>query len=241
MAKKIREKVSWKEEARLALAKELDTDLDEIKQGRYDDWGDVLSLADGRKEYAVFENEDEAEKIAIALVEADLEYRPETFRTKWLKDYIMISETDRRLIAQEEADWRVDDMTEEDVIEESDEAQEIQDKIDELIYGEGDYEDRDRKSLERELDEAIQSWKDQKREEEYEYIYDALEDPIEYFVSELGAYTVEDLVKQDFIRIDIEEASEDAVSIDGAGHFLALYDGKLRGIDGTDFVYVRTD
>jgi len=56
-------------------------------------------------------------------------------------------------------------------------------------------------------------------------IEEALEDPIQYFVEEQGIYDVEDLLKQPFISINIDEATDDAVATDGWQHFVASYDG----------------
>lgn len=59
-------------------------------------------------------------------------------------------------------------------------------------------------------------------------------DPVDYFVNELGAYSLEDLLQQSFIMIDEEDASEEAVRLDGADHFLDRYDGEAIELSDAD-------
>jgi len=98
-------------------------------------------------------------------------------------------------MAGEEADRRVEDMEDEEVMQEA---------------GIDDPE---------EAREALQ-------EKYYDEMYKALEDPINYFVDEQGIYTIEDLMKQSFIRIDVDRAAQDAIDTDGVAHFLDGYDNE---------------
>ena len=68
--------------------------------------------------------------------------------------------------------------------------------------------------------------KEKAREKKYEEIKNALKDPVQYFVDDHGMYSREELMKQSFIQIDIEKASEDAIRSDGVAHFLDLYDSS---------------
>lgn len=81
--------------------------------------------------------------------------------------YLYITDLDRRLIAQEEADHSVEDMEEGP-----------------------------------ERDEA---W-----DEAYEKVFKALEDPVGYFVDDLGAYSIEDLMKSNLVQVDYEKYARDA-------------------------------
>ena len=45
-------------------------------------------------------------------------------------------------------------------------------------------------------------------DQEYDEIYDRLDDPVEYFVNYEGTYTLDDLVKQSFISVDYEEVAK---------------------------------
>lgn len=55
-----------------------------------------------------------------------------------------------------------------------------------------------------------------------------LKDPFQYFVEDEGLYTEEDLVKQNFMMLDVKAAAEDAVTVDGWEHFLSTYDGDFK-------------
>jgi len=51
------------------------------------------------------------------------------------------------------------------------------------------------------------------------------QDPIDYLVNELGAYSEDEALKLPFIQIDVDAAADEAIDTDGVGHFLAIYDG----------------
>jgi len=132
------------------------------------------------------------------------------------------------MIAQEEADYIYDDMNDSDIVVDAgveDEYADIEAQIDEL---DSDAEDYDAKLAELEgrmekiVDDARENLKDSKSDE----IELALDDPVQYFVHEQGTYRIEDLFKAPFIRINTEEAAEDAVATDGVAHFLSTYDGN---------------
>ena len=65
-----------------------------------------------------------------------------------------------------------------------------------------------------------------------------MENPIEYFVNEQGIYSVEDLMKQFWININIDEAAKDAIKVDGWAHFLSRYDGEYETTEN-GIVYFR--
>lgn len=193
--------------------------------GKREGWHKI-EMEDGT-EWVVAPSEDEAEEIAVEMVAEQLEESPELFTQSWLQGFMKIYDTDRRMIAQEESDHIVDDLKEDDILEEADkqdEYDELQEQIDE--EEENDEPDEEKiESLEDEQEELIEDAREQLREEKYDEIYDALEDPVEYFVEEQGMYSREDLLKQPFISIDIDKASQSAVDVDGWAHFLCRYDG----------------
>lgn len=55
-----------------------------------------------------------------------------------------------------------------------------------------------------------------------------LKDPFQYFVEDEGLYTEEDLMKQNFMYLDVRAAAKDAVDVDGWAHFLSTYDGDFK-------------
>ena len=150
------------------------------------------------EEYVFIESEEIAEGIAIDQVEEDLEEDPGMFTQSWLQDFIYIYDIDKRIMCNEEEDFIRESVTEDLNIED--------------FGSEEDYNNA--------IEEAVKT-----RLDEYET---SLDDPIEYFVDEQGIYSVEDLMKQSWINIDINKASEDAVNMDGWAHFLSRYDGEYE-------------
>ena len=118
-------------------------------------------------------------------------------------NHIYMSDTDRRLSAQDLTNY-LDDYDESDIVSQSD-----YDDLDDYMEN-NDIDDRD---------EALDSLREEVRESEYDRIYDALDDPYNYFVEEQGLYSPEDFFNANFARIDYEsvarELGYDYVEIDG--------------------------
>ena len=213
-----------------ALQRAFQTDLgvEEIKLTKYNqpsDWGrfdgiHVESVSgkaeNSESEWYVFENEDDAEDFAKELIENDLEQEPYIFSPSWLNNFIYVSDIDRRVMAEDEASYRVSDMDE-------DELYEYLDRRDQSYFDSLDEDDPDREEL---LDKA----RDIVEDEVYNEWFDGLADPIQFLVEDMGFYSLEDLMKQSFIQIDYREASQDAVDVDGVAHFLDRYDGREEEI-----------
>ena len=148
----------------------LDKDLGSLEVGKYDD----------------------AEDFAMQLVD-DLGGL-ENFSSP--EYYIYITNTDRRLISQEEADTYVDDIKYEDggnrLIEEADMDVE-------------EYEEANSEMQEEMLDKAREIVYDRI----YDRWYDSLDDPYSYLVEELGYYEAEDFFKASFINVDYEKLGRD--------------------------------
>jgi antirestriction protein len=124
--------------------------------------------------------------------------------------YLEISETDRRLLAQEEADTYVDDIRNEDggnrLIEEADLDVE-------------EYEEADSDRQEEMLDEAREIVYDRL----YDRWYDSLDDPYSYLVEELGYYDADSFADANFIRVDYEKLA-DALEQD---YTFVRHDGQI--------------
>lgn len=148
-------------------------------------------------EYEVYDNYEDAEREAIKRVERDLDDDPSMFSQEWLQNHAYISDTDKRIIAGEEADARLDG-------EEFENDEEREAKYDEIY------------------EEVHQKLKD---------------DPHDYFVNELGAYSDEDYYKASFVQIDTREAARDAVQTDGVAHFLNHYDGNEIEMEDGRYAY----
>jgi hypothetical protein len=197
----------------------------EIEVTDWDDFGvQYYQVEVGQREYIAFEDEDDAEEYAVGQVMQDLEDDPTMFSQNWLQDFIYISNTDKRMIALDMADY-INDMDDEDVLSQAD----VEDDYEAAI------EDDDLRKADKILDDAREALYDDEVKRWEEGLED---DPIGFLVNDEGLYSIDDLLKQSFIQIDYEEAAKDAVKTDGVAHFLASYDGNENETDG-GIVYYR--
>jgi len=244
----------WEDEAKEALEDKLDVEVKRSSDSWVEDYDGITFEStsgrgsNGESEWIVFKNYDDAERYAIARVRQDLEVEPEIFTPSWLENYIYISKTDIRIMAGEEADYYIGDMSDNEVLKEignDNDYEKIKDKIelatdnrDGLNEDDEDYKkeylkaDREVKDLEQDLEDLVSESRDTLISDRYDELVKAYEDPIQYFVEEQGTYSVSDLMSQSFINIDIEEASKDAVSEDGVAHFLDRYNGEEEELVG---------
>jgi antirestriction protein len=109
--------------------------------------------------------------------------------------YLIVSDTDRRLLAQEMADNYVDDIKDEDGGNRL---------IEEAGLDVDEYEEADSDRQEEMLDEAREIVYD----EYYDTWYDGLSDPYNFLVEEQGLYSAEDFANANFVQIDYEALAE---------------------------------
>ena len=205
------------------LAKALGVEPTEISDFKEGDGGGTFTCEG--IEYRFFNSEDTAHDVALSQVRDDLSSEPEMFNQDWLQSYMTISETDRRIIASEEADNLVDEVYDQDeLIEKAGVAEEY-----------AAAEKAENTAL---METIADNAKEKVRDEVSDDIESRLADPIQYFVHDQGIYSVEDLMKQSFIMIDIDAAAESAIDTDGWAHFLSHYDGEYETTDG-GLVYFR--
>lgn len=205
---------SWEEKAKEELEDKLDVKTQRFDYKFYEEmYGvDVFAVEsttgeanNGEREWIVFKTPKDAWKAAIKKVKNDLEIEPGLYNDSFLEDHIYITDTDRRMIAQDDAYFYTEDR-------------DLRDLKDMAERHGVDYEEHEDSEITRErLREKVEMAMSEEIEEE-------LKDPIQYFVHDKGIYSKEDLMEQSFIRIDVEKAAEDAVDTDGVGHFLDVYD-----------------
>jgi hypothetical protein len=143
----------------IALAIFLEIDPSSIEETRYDHYG-LQQYDTPEGEYCVgteSEAEDAAEDAAQSLVDEGI------VNESFLSNYITMSNTDRHLWAQEEADNRVDDMSDDDIIEEKD----LEDEISAIDDEESDNNDRI-SELESEVEELEDELREFEEDEELE-------------------------------------------------------------------------
>jgi len=172
---------------------------------------DASVTVDG-EEFNLIEDSDKFHDTAIEYVTQMIDDEPENFNQSFIQNHIYITDTDKSIIAGEEADAYYDDMKDREI------EREYERKNGEII-GEEDEPDYDamREELKSDYSDNIEK---------------ELDDPIGYFVDQQGIYTLEELLKSSFIRIDTEEAAEAAVNEDGEAHFLSHYDGNYEETNG---------
>lgn len=123
------------------------------------------------------------------------------------ENYITVSDTDRRLVANEQADADIDNMDNEAIMDRAD----MRDEYDESVENEDD------KKTERLLSEA----KEIVHDEIYEEWYEGLNDPYNFLVEEQGIYDSSNIMNASFIMFDYdkfgEDLEQDYLSIDHDG------------------------
>ncbi len=200
--------------------------------------GSAYQVELNQEEYDVFQDIEVAEQGAIEYLEELIGMEPEMFDPDFLRHYMEVMPADARMIAIDEADAIIGDLDDDEVV---DRAKDFVEQI---------YSNRELRGLIRDYELYIDEMEEEGEEngeaeellneirELYEYVYREyvenrlLDDPVDYFVHELGAYTEEELFEQPFIRIDARDAARAAVLSDGIAHFLAPYDMETVELGG---------
>lgn len=212
------------------LADETDIPVDVIQQ-YIDDGYDIDNLQDN-----YHGSYKDAEDFAYETVQ---ELGLESF--SYPHNYVFVTDTDRRLIAQEEANNYADEVLNDDeAIKEADmdsDKSDLEDKIsdleseiDELNEAEEPDEDEisskesEKEKLEEEIEGMADKAREKVREDKYDEIHDALDDPYQYFVEDSGMYSAEDFFKANFVSIDYEKIAKD---LEQDYNFIEGEDGSL--------------
>lgn len=120
----VKKEKDWKKVA-LAELKKYENDKG-LKIASYGNEDDEFVAESSSAEYRVFKSYNDAEKEAVRYVEEMIEEMPENFNQGFMNNYYYVSDTDKRIIAGEEADRTLED----EGLEEGDEGyQERYDKI----------------------------------------------------------------------------------------------------------------
>jgi hypothetical protein len=185
--------------------------------------------SDGDVEYRVFHREGDAEQIAVEQVRDDLQESPENFNQDWLMNYI-----DGRDFFEEQ----LNDMNlsyVEDIASESDKKYAnrlIAEMVENGILDEDDAQSGN-------AEELAEYYKDDYIALLTEGQLDEGMNGLQYFIDNFGENETYGMVVDNNL-IDIDEASQDAVNIDGIAHFLSSYDGETLYLSD-DCVAYRTN
>jgi len=201
----------------------------------------VFEVYLGGAEFLLIVDDETAFNVAVEEVENMIaDEGAHLFNQSFLINFLEVAPADARMIGVDEADAYVGDLDEYDLIEEAERyarehAGAEVDRLERLL---GEYEDAEKAddydTMEK-LEDFIRDLFMSLYADEVER--KVAEDPVGYFVEELGAYTIDELVEQPFIRVDEYSLARAAVRTDGEAHFLARYDGYGRDLDGGSMAY----
>jgi len=192
-------------------------DVNDIVEGNYG-YGQIVEV--GREEYW-FMTEDEADEAVRENLENLLDDIGIQGINGW-KNFVYVSDTDKRIIAREEADFRVEDMSDDEIIEEAG----IEDEYDEA----GEMEDWDAQS------NLIDKAREIVESDIYDEVYDRLENDLEDYLSEMG---YSDISEVSFVQVDTDDLIDYIIRSDGRCHCLPTYDGNEYEFG--DVVYYRVN
>lgn len=123
--------------------------------------------------------------------------------------YLEVSDTDKRIVANEQADADIENMDDDDILERT----EMKDEYDEAENND------DSDEMESILDKA----KEKLHDEIYDEWFDGLDDPYDFLVNQHGIYDADSLLKANFIMFDYDKLARE-LSWDFE---LIEHDGKL--------------
>lgn len=248
-------KVDWGDEDSIkrAMAVELDVpeeDLEIEEDSGLSSFheGTVYRLSVGRTEYAVAEDDDTAHKLAVAVVLQDLEESPEIFEQSFIQSHINMDRL-RRDLHSDVYDMNYERLKEEAERRPMEFLKDNDIDIPEPTKAKLNDAAEDAEAYEKLLGmDAESQWIEVGEEpevpdKEIETIAEnettsQLKDPIDYLSDIYGDEAVKKAIE--IGGIDEKAAAEEAVSVDGAGHFLSGYDGNLHDGPG-GIVYWRTN
>lgn len=230
----------WQDTAMAELAAEMSLDIDLLEWKRRGNYIEIEG--DGREEYMVFQDDDDAEKYAIEYVEEMIDDDPTMFNASFIGQYLYVSPMDIRMISSEEADNYIEnldyDIEREDYDQLMNEAgmerqwDQMVEKSDELEEALEMTEDpKAEKKIQKQL-QKLTSAKEKFIDKAKDKAHDAYEreisrrlkdDPVEW-AEELGFDMGRD--RPSWLQVDSKKAAEEAVGVDGVGHFLSGYDGN---------------
>jgi hypothetical protein len=210
----------WELETEILLENRMEVEVKQTRNSFYEDLGATAFEAEGtgvngESEWIVFRGSTQATRAAEATVERDLEENPNLFNDDFLKKFVYIGSTDKRMMAQDEAYFETEGRNRK-------ELEDIADRND-IEYSEEDSE--------AEISEKIQVQRSEEIQEKLE------EDPLGYF-EDRGIYSdFNEMMEELPLRIDIEEAEQAAVKADGTAHYLDRYDGEPVRLENGALAY----
>jgi hypothetical protein len=181
---------------------------------------------DDANEYRVFKNEDVAEEMAVEEVREDIEYQPEMFNRDFLMDFVDVD--DFLVLDIENANYDYVKDIEDESYDDKYANRLIAELVEYGLISENEALTTDPTEL---SDEFSQDYINLLTSEQ---IGD--DNGVEYFIDNFGEDEFFKIVIDNNL-IDFDNASKDAVNMDGIAHFLARYDGETIYLDNNVVAY----
>lgn len=205
----------------MALSSNLDVPPFLIEEERYGHYGLQSYSVDGGDEYAVGD-EDEIEEAMSEYAQQRIDEGLDYFEEWWVEQYLEPNDSDIEQFAEEEADNRIEDMSDEEILDEAGyETPSDYEEYKEIKEGELEEKSEEKEELEFELND-LDIDEDEERMEELEYEIDILETDIrelEEEISELedkmedpGIEDAKDELRQKYIENTLDEVRDQGVS-----------------------------
>ena len=185
-----------------ALAKFLGVEVDDLTVSKYDE--------------RVFENEEAGEYIVLTEEEAD-EAAEENLKES-------INDMGLQSFTEDFQQWILDNCVDSDWLAEYLEDYEIG-YIEDIRCEESDYEEYETRLAEEMEDAGVNT-----EDEFLEYLIECYDDPVEWFKDMFGMEEFTNTIEE-YNLIDWEVVINEAIEVDGCGHFIATYDGVENEID----------
>ena len=190
-----------------ALSKFLGVDVEDLTVSKFDE--------------RVFENEEAGEYIVLTEEEAD-EAAEESIKES-------INDLGLQAFTEDFQQWILDNCVDSDWFAEYLEDYE-RGYIEDIRCEESDYEEYETRLAEEMEDAGVDT-----EEEFLEYLIECYEDPVEWFKDMFGMEEFTNTIEE-YNLIDWEAVINEAIEVDGCGHFIATYDGEENEM-GEYFIY----
>lgn len=221
MAKKVTVDFSNENSVKQAMAKELSIKPSDLEISKHKYLQNAYLLEVGNKEYVVVENEDVAYEMAIESVTRDIEEDPTMFESNFLRSFVDTDKLRKELFNDA---YNINYETLKEDAEQS--AIKFMKRYNLEIPEHDDYQELEVK------DSDIEDLAEEQTNKE-------LKNPLQYL--EDLSNEKEALAKAiEIAGVDIEHMAEEAVGVDGPGHFLSSYDGNTYNGPG-GLVYWRVN
>ena len=190
-----------------ALTKFLGVEVEDLTVSKYDE--------------RVFENEEAGEYIVLTEEEAD-EAAEESIKES-------INDLGLQAFTEDFQQWILDNCVDSDWFAEYLEDYEIG-YIEDIRDEKSDYEEYETRLAEEMEDAGVNT-----EDEFLEYLIECYDDPVEWFKDMFGMEEFTNTIEE-YNLIDWESVINEAIEVDGCGHFIATYDGVENEM-GEYFIY----